>query len=215
MNLSLHEVQQVLYRQQQMDEAQRAAVAAHPQASAQRLAALGVADPLWLALVEQHHEFIDGSGYPQRLATDAVAREAQVIGLADRYCGVVTERAYRPAIAPDVAMHQIRSRSGAAIDSALIAELTHWIGLYPPGTVVELFNREVAVVARRLRDPRHPVVYAVAGQNLRPFDAPKKRMTASQPQWRIERVFPRETIAFPVDPEALWPRTVVDEVATA
>ena len=215
MNLSMLDVQHVLYRQQTMDDAQRAAVAEHPLASRRALEALGVADALWLTVVEQHHEFIDGTGYPHRLAGETVLREAQVVGLADRYCGVVTERAYRPAIAPDAAIEQIRTKSGTAIDPLLIAELVHWLGLYPPGTVVELFNREVAVVTRRLRDPRHPVVFAVCGQNLRPFESPRKRMTASQPQYRIERVFARDTIKFPVDPETLWPRTVIDEPVAA
>ena len=138
-----------------------------------------------------------------------------MIGLADRYCGVVTERAYRPAIAPNVAMNQIKTKSGAAIDPALIAELVHWLSMYPPGTVVELFNRDVSVVTRRLRDPKHPVVLAVCGQNLRPYESPRKRMTASQPQFHIERVFPRETIKFVVDPEHLWPRTATEDPVAA
>lgn len=215
MNLSLLDVQDVLYRQQNMNDEQRSAVTAHPLASARQLAAIDVSDAAWLALVEQHHEFIDGSGYPNRLAGQAVAREAQVIGLADRYCGVVTERAYRAAIAPDVAITQIRTKSGAAIDPALISELVHWLGMYPPGTVVELFNRDVAVVTRRLRDPKHPVVSVVCGQNLRPYESPRKRMTASQVQFNIERVLPRTTINFAVDPETLWPRTVTEDAIAA
>ena len=89
------------------------------------------------------------------------------------------------------------------------------MGMYPPGTVVELFNRDVAIVTRRLRDPKHPVVMAVCGQNLRPFESPRKRMTSSQPQFRIERVFARETIKFPVDPETLWPQTVTEDAVAA
>ena len=62
MNLSVLAVQDVLYRQQNMTDEQRDAVTAHPLASAQKLAALDVADSVWLGPVEQHHEFIDGSG---------------------------------------------------------------------------------------------------------------------------------------------------------
>jgi HD-GYP domain-containing protein (c-di-GMP phosphodiesterase class II) len=214
-NLTIQAVQDSLYREQAMTAEQRQAVSVHPQECAGVLAALGVRDENWLAIVRQHHEFIDGSGYPQKLTGADVLREAQVIGLADRYCTTVTERAYRQAVAPDVAMKQIRDKSGSAIDPGLIAELVHWVGMYPPGTVVELVNREVAVVTGRLRDPEHPVVYAVSGQNLRPFDSPRKRLTASQPQFHIEGVFPRETIKFPVDPGTLWPRTITEEAAVA
>ena len=215
MNLSIQALQDVLYRQQAMTDAQHKEIHEHPLQSAAQLASLGVSDPVWLAIVEQHHEFIDGSGYPNKLAGAAVLREACVISLADRYCATVTERAYRAAIAPDAAIMHIRTRSGSAIEPALVDELVHWVGMYPPGTVVELVNRDVAVVTRRLRDPRHPVVYAVAGQSLRPFEWPRKRLTASQPHFHIERVFPRETIKFPVDPESLWPRTVTDDDAAA
>jgi len=210
-NLTIQAVQDVQYRQQAMTPEERQAISLHPDEGAEKLAALGVRDPVWLDIVRQHHEFIDGSGYPKKLAGTAVLREAQVITLADRYCATVTERGYRPAVAPDVTMTQISTKSGSAIDPALIAELVHWIGMYPPGTVVELLNREVGVVTRRLRDPKHPVVYAVSGQNLRPFESPRKRLTSSQPQFHIEGVFPRETIKFPVDPEMLWPRTVTEE----
>jgi hypothetical protein len=81
--------------------------------------------------------------------------------------------------------------------------------------VVVLFNRDVCVVTRRLLDPKHPVVVAVSGERLRPYDSPRKRLTASHAQFHIERVLPRETIGFPVDPEILWPRTVAEEAAFA
>lgn len=215
MNLSILSLQDVLYQQQAETEAQRQVIAAHPAEGARMLTTLGVRDPLWLALVEQHHELIDGSGYPRHLASDAVLREAQVITLADRYCAAVTERAYRAAIAPDIVIDLIRTRSGAAIDRRLIEELVYWVGIYPPGTVVVLKNRDVAVVTRRLLDPKHPVVVAVAGEGLRPYDSPRKRLTGAHPQFNIERVLPRETNPFALDPEVLWPRTVTKEVVGA
>jgi len=74
-----------------------------------------------------------------------------------------------------------------------------------------LTNRDVSIVTRRLRDPRHPVVVSVSGERLRPYETPRRRLSASNIQFHIERVLPHETITFPVDPEILWPRTV-DEV---
>jgi hypothetical protein len=48
-----------------------------------------------------------------------------------------------------------------------------------------------------------------------PFEVPRKRTTANQPQFHIEGVFSRDTITFHVDPENLWPRTVTDDPAAA
>lgn len=211
MNLSMQALQDHLYREKQPTETQRKEIHSHPLRSAELLAALRIEDPLWRAMVEQHHELVDGTGYPNKLQGNAVLPEARVIGLADRYCAAVTERAYRSAVAPDVALNLLRTNSGTAIETTLVDDLVHWIGVYPPGTVVGLVNREVCVVTRRLRDPRHPVVYAVAAQSLQPFESPRKRLTASQPQYHIEKVYPREVITFPVVPEVLWPRTVTDD----
>ena len=210
MNISICDLLQQLYQQQALNPEHQAALTQHPVTSARKLASIGVTDAVWLALVEQHHEFIDGTGYPNKLSGNAMAVEAQVIGLADRYCSAVTERAYRLGVAPGVVMKQIREKSGTAINPKLISALLYWVGIYPPGTVVELFNRDLAVVTRRLQDLKSPVVYAVAGDNHQPFVAPRRRSTGTQPQFRIERVMPREIIKFPVDPEILWPRTSAD-----
>ena len=51
----------------------------------------------------------------------------------------------------------------------------------------------------------------MAEQSLQPFESPRKRLTASQPQYHIEKVYPREVITFPVVPEVLWPRTVTED----
>jgi len=74
MNLTIQSVQDSLYRQQTMDASQRQSIAAHPVECARLLAALGVHDPLWLTTVEQHHEFVDGSGYSKHLTGNAIAR---------------------------------------------------------------------------------------------------------------------------------------------
>jgi len=213
MNISVCKLLHTLYEQKDMTPEQSQALNAHPVESAKQLASMGVQDKVWLTFVEQHHEFLDGSGFPQKLKGAAIALESQVIGLADRYCSAVTERAYRAAVPPDVVLKQIREKSGAAIDPKLISGLVYWIGLYPPGTVVELFNRDIAVVTRRLQDLKHPMVCAVAEQNLRPFETPRKRATGSQPNYRIERILPRSTLKCAIDPEVLWPRAHVKEVA--
>ena len=208
MNTSISALLDQLYQQKDLDAAQSAQLAAHPTASATLLRSIGVADSVWITLVQQHHEFVDGSGYPNQLKGSAVLLEAQVMGLADRYCGAVTERAYRQALPPGVVLKQIRESSGAAIDAKLISGLVFWVGIYPPGTVVELANRDVAVVTRRLQDLKNPMVYAVAGDNHQPFELPRRRATGTEPQFKIERVLPRDTIKFAVDPETLWPGVI-------
>jgi HD-GYP domain-containing protein (c-di-GMP phosphodiesterase class II) len=84
-----------------------------------------------LAGFEQHHESFDGSGYPARLAGEAIALLARVIAVAERYCAAISERAYRPAVPASI-----------ALDPSISVLLERALGRWPPGTVVRLRSGE-------------------------------------------------------------------------
>jgi len=60
-------------------------------------------------IVRHHHERLDGSGYPDGLRGDAVPLLAQIIGIVDVYDALTTVRPYKPALAPDLALEELRS----------------------------------------------------------------------------------------------------------
>jgi hypothetical protein len=186
MNISIMALQDELYRQPEpMTSEQRDTLRLHPGEGAKMLRKLGVTDPLRLQTVEQHHEARDGSGYPAGLKQTAICREAQVVSLADRYCGLVSQRNYRIAFPPRRAIKELHERSANAIDTGLIGTLIAAAGLFPPGAFVRLANGETAIVVRRLIDPKHPVVYALHQDTTAPYESPKKRMTASHRDFEI------------------------------
>ncbi len=139
----------------------------HPERSVERLQALGVTDALWLQAVREHHEFVDGSGYPQGLAGEAVSEGARVIGLVDRYLAWVLPRVGRTPTGSGHALKTIYAESGKYGDH-LAQVLIKTIGVYPPGTSVELASGEIAVVVRRAPDDTaHPQVVVVKQQDDR------------------------------------------------
>jgi HD-GYP domain-containing protein (c-di-GMP phosphodiesterase class II) len=212
MNLSIFDLQNTLYRQQEpLTPEQRTALRLHPVAAAQRLRELGVEDPVWLQAVEQHHEARDGSGYPAGLKEPAICREAQIVSLTDRYCVLVSDRAHRPALAPRRAIKELNDRAAGAIDPALIGALIAAVGLFPPGAYVRLANGETAIVVRRLLDPKHPTVYALHQDTTAPYETPKKRLTGSHRDYEITGDVKPEAVRAKIDPEKLWPPTAVDE----
>jgi putative nucleotidyltransferase with HDIG domain len=82
----------------------------HPQWGTEMIA--GVEFP-WdiVPIIRWHHEKHDGSGYPDRLAGDRIPVTAQIICIADVYDALTTQRSYKPALAPEVAlaeMHAVR-----------------------------------------------------------------------------------------------------------
>lgn len=60
-------------------------------------------------IVEQHHERLDGSGYPKGLKGDEICIEAKIIAVADSYDAMTSNRAYRNAMLPETAMSEIKS----------------------------------------------------------------------------------------------------------
>jgi len=149
MNIAMHALQDRLFgRREPLADEDRAAVAAHPQRSVQWLRDRGVDDRLWLEAVADHHERLDGSGYPRALAGSGVGTGARLLGLADVYCATVAERLHRPPRLPAVAANDILLGRRRGFDPMLAGILTRTMGGHPPGTLVRLANAEVAVVTR-------------------------------------------------------------------
>jgi len=74
----------------------------------------GLAFPWPLAeIVRQHHEHVDGTGYPRGLRGDAILLEAQIVGAASRLVSHLSHRPYRAALDLDGALADLASRRGA------------------------------------------------------------------------------------------------------
>ena len=71
-------------------------------------------------IVHQHHERLDGSGYPQGLKGDDMLPEARIIAVSDVVEAMVSERPYRPALTLDAALHEIRSGKGTLYDASTV-----------------------------------------------------------------------------------------------
>ena len=71
-------------------------------------------------IVRQHHEFLDGSGYPRGLRKDAILLEAKIITVADIVSAMITQRPYHPALDIQVALDQIQSMRGKQLDERVV-----------------------------------------------------------------------------------------------
>ncbi len=67
-------------------------------------------------IVLQHHERLDGSGYPEGLAGDAILPEARILAVADVVEAVCSLRPYRPALGIDKALEEVRKGRGFRYD---------------------------------------------------------------------------------------------------
>ena len=140
---------------------QKEEVRDHCARSHELLVSLEVSDEVWLESVKQHHERLDGSGYPQGLSGEAVSVPARLLAIADIYCALVTEHAHRRAMLPNAALKELYLMRGKSLDAALTEQLIKVAGVYPPGSLVRLANGEVAVVTGHGASAVAPVVCSV------------------------------------------------------
>lgn len=74
-------------------------------------------------IVEEHHERLDGSGYPKGLKGDETRTEAKIIAVADSYDAMTSDRAYRNALTPEAAMDELKSNIGKLYDKNVVQAL--------------------------------------------------------------------------------------------
>jgi len=91
----------------------------HSQAGSDILKAIDFSYPV-AQIVLQHHERLDGSGYPQGLKSDEILLEARILGVADVVEAMSSHRPYRPALGIDAALEEISQNRGILYDSEVV-----------------------------------------------------------------------------------------------
>ena len=100
-------------------------------------------------LVAQHHERIDGSGYPNQLQESQISLPSQITGLIDTYCAITSHKAYAKGVFHQEALDKIHLLSGIQFSSGLVDQLVQFMGMYPVSSLVELNTGEVGVVIQQ------------------------------------------------------------------
>lgn len=104
---------------------------------------------LTFKMVEQHHERINGSGYPNKLQGDEININGQIAGLIDTYCAITSDRSYAKSAANLNALDEIHQLRGNLFSTEIVDQLIQFFGIYPVSTLVELNTGEVAVVIQQ------------------------------------------------------------------
>jgi len=71
-------------------------------------------------IINQHHERIDGSGYPLGLKGNQIAEEARVLAICDSFDAMTTERVYKKAMTREAAFEELRALAGTLYDPSLV-----------------------------------------------------------------------------------------------
>jgi HD-GYP domain-containing protein (c-di-GMP phosphodiesterase class II) len=159
-------------------------------------------------IVIQHHERLDGSGYPQGLRGRQISVDGAIAGLVDSYSALTSVRTYAGQASPSAALNTLHKLRGVLYNELLVEKFIQCIGIYPVGSTVELNTGEIGIViaqnlARRLQ-PRVMVVLDAGGKPIRPqviLDLIKEPKATPDEPYRIMRTLPRDIL--PVDLEQI------------
>ncbi len=144
--------------------AERMQLKAHPAWGAEILGTARKIDTDVVTAVHQHHERLDGSGYPQALEGTAISRLAQIVAVADTYERFISPRLYRDPYLPYAGLKLVLGMAGRALLPDVVRALLDNLALYPVGSVVRLNTSEVAVVAgANPRVPMRPLLRILRG----------------------------------------------------
>jgi len=118
----------------------------HPVLGLEMLNEAGINEETILSVTSYHHERMDGKGYPCQLRGNFIPFVARIAAVADVFDAVTTSRVYRTAESLYFAVSLIIKETNKHFDPKVARELISALGLYPPGTVVELSDGSTAVV---------------------------------------------------------------------
>lgn len=173
-----------------LTDAQTRIIRAHPKMGAELVATSEKVDLEILGIIENHHERMDGSGYPRSFEGASIPLMARIAGLVDTYDAMITPRPYAKARTSHEAMQELMDCSGRQFQASLVEQFVQAIGLFPTGSMVELNTGEVAVVVsqnatRRLK-PALIIVMDKKKERLATpsfVDLAKQSIAASGERW--------------------------------
>ncbi|MFD2111443.1 HD-GYP domain-containing protein [Thiorhodococcus fuscus] len=112
-----------------------------------------------LAMIAQHHEYSDGSGFPKRLSGEQLTYASRILVLVNHYDQVCNPANPVMAVTPHNALSLMFAQSRCKFDAAVLEMFIRMMGVYPPGSVVLLTDgRHALVVSVNSDRPLKPLV---------------------------------------------------------
>ena len=99
-----------------------------------------------LAVIGQHHEMVDGSSFPQGLNTDRMHTAARIVALVNRYDNLCNPPQTAHSMTPHEALSAIFAQSRNKFDATMLNAFIRMMGVYPPGSLVQLTDDRYATV---------------------------------------------------------------------
>jgi HD-GYP domain-containing protein (c-di-GMP phosphodiesterase class II) len=126
--------------------------------------------------IGQHHERLDGSGYPDGLEGTQISIYGRMAAIADSFSALITPRVYAKTRSPQDALMNLYEWAGTSFHEPLVEQFVQAVGVFPVGSLVELSSGEVAIVVAHNRARRlEPRVLVLTGTDKARLPRPVER----------------------------------------
>ncbi|MFO7859397.1 MAG: HD-GYP domain-containing protein [Ectothiorhodospiraceae bacterium] len=144
----------ILDKRGALTEAEFAAIKRHPVDGYERLRQSPRIPELALTIVRSHHERVGGQGYPDGLAGDAVIEPVRIVGIADCYDALTSDRPYRNSMPAQEVLGLLHDQSERDFGRDFVEAFIRCVGIYPVGSLVELDSGALGLVISAEPDQR-------------------------------------------------------------
>lgn len=148
----------ILLKMDPLTQAERHLYEMHCQYGSEMGQRLQFAPPV-IAIIREHHELFDGSGYPQKLKGESIGLLSRIVALANHYDELCNPLNIADALTPHEALSLMFARLRNKFDPKLLQVFIRCLGVYPPGTIVQLSNGVIGMIATvNTAKPMKPVI---------------------------------------------------------
>lgn len=138
---------EILNKQGRLDPEEMVIMRNHAHESVSICRASGIKDKDVLEGIASHHERYDGSGYNRGLVGTQIPLIGRILAVADTFDAMTSPRVYKNAVSSKMSFNFIMSANETEFDPDICKIFISGMGVYPPGTIVELSNGDIATVA--------------------------------------------------------------------
>jgi len=176
----LHDIGKIKLPDQVLDnvvnasEEERALLEGHTMIGAMMLKNLeGLPDNV-VAIVQDHHERADGSGYPRKMTCSEIGIQTKIVAIVDTYDSITRGVHGYQSIRVDEALKSMYAWRHELFDELLVEKFIQCVGIYPLGSVVELRTGQIGIVVSSSPDARlFPRIMLVLDAHRKPVEPPE------------------------------------------
>ena len=158
---------EILNKDRSLTQTEFEMIRQHPSAGARRIVKMHnlPKTSILAAIAGQHHEHIDGTGYPRGIKGDEIHRFAKITAIADVYDALTSERPYKKAYMPNIAYNIMHNINKGQFDQKLIDKFFNNVALYPEGVVLKTTFGFAVVKESRFGRTKTPIIIRFADTN--------------------------------------------------